>query len=93
MNLPIVTFEPDSEFDEEAGYSMYGRGVVFDGKTPYALVRVADGQTVTAEKVWWCVVKGFGIESNAHLQVCPWCVGEAKPSGCGEVTLVRGADI
>jgi len=62
MKLPTVTFEPDSEFDEEAGFSMYGRGVVFDGKTLYALVRVADGQTVTAEKVWWCEVVDRPVE-------------------------------
>ena len=96
MNLPTVTFEPESQFDEEAGYSMWdGRGVAFDGKTRYALVRVADGQTPTAEKAVLCLTH-LARPANSDGPD-RWCVEVRTPykASCEvcEVTLVRRADI
>ena len=100
MNLPTVTFEPGSQFDEEADYAMWdGRGVAFDGKTRYALVRVADGQTTIAEKVWWCDKHQCAADRSTSAychSLDTWYGGsEYDGSACvlDEVTLVRGADI
>jgi len=102
MNLPTVTVTDGGQHYDEDGTegefeypTMVGDRIettrcILNAGT-YALVRVADGQTVTAEKVWWCVVTDRGIGSNSRLRVCPWCKRNAKESGCGWVTMMRGA--
>ena len=100
MNLPTVVV---TDYDDTHGPVVEAGPLMFTtihdqiGTTlptgTYALVRVADGQTVTAEKVWWCVVTDRGIGSNSRLRVCPWCKRNAKESGCGWVLMVRGADL
>ena len=93
MNLPTVTVKA-GEFGP-AGYMPD----LDDGT--YALVREADGQTVTAERRWFCgfadatIVRGDSFEYRRNR-----CLGDHDSDDrggrkwvCGWVLLVRGADM
>ena len=69
MNLPTVVV---TDYDDTHGPVVEAGPLMFTtihdqiGTTlptgTYALVRVADGQTVTAENVWWCEVVDRPVE-------------------------------
>jgi|SRR3990167_10123317 len=49
------------------------------GGGTYALVRVADGQTITAEKMWWC-----DINERVAADQRPWIECDQSGKGCPE---------
>ena len=108
MNLPTVTIDGyggnglsgiDNLDFQSWGLPMED-GDTLLGRT-YALLRVADGQTVTAERRWFCgfadatIVRGDSFEYRRNR-----CLGDHDSDDrggrkwvCGWVLLVRGADM
>ena len=111
MSLPTVTVsgggyhynedgsEGELEYPTIRGAVMEQARCTLDRGT-YALVRVADGQTLTAERRWFCgfsdttIVRGDSFEYRRNL-----CLGNHGTSrsltewDCCWVFLVKGADM
>ena len=98
MNLPTVTVvgggiheDGEIEYPElHASWIEWGHCRIESSITPgtYALIQVADGQTVTAEQWWWCEVvdrpaEDCELDDKYHRR--------AESHRVVSVLLVRGA--